>query len=306
MQSNLDIFNVDNDSVTHEDLKASAKVSTPALSIKENLTKPAVAPLSLNNTDNYRVCTMSHESLNTLENTEYNRCRLAPTYGDCLYLHLSDLRLALDAFKTDRQITVLDFGCGGSPYRALFPRADYRRADFADLTNLDYVIDADSRVTERSEHFDMILSTQVLEHVPDPTAYLSECHRLLKNGGLLLCSTHGIYEDHGCPYDFHRWTADGLRLALQNADFRIRSISKLTTGPRALMFLVENYRNAVTFPRSALVGLGWRLVCRAIDYGLARFHALCDSQFSRNRVVDAASPGHAIYVCLQVCAEKTN
>ena len=30
-------------------------------------------------------------------------------------------------------------------------------------------------------------------------------------------------------------------MAVQNANFRIRSISKLTTGPRALMFLVESY-----------------------------------------------------------------
>jgi len=248
---------------------------------------------------------MIHENLNTLENTEYNLARLTPTYRDCHYLVLSDLRLALDAFQTDQQMTVLDFGCGGSPYRALFPRADYRRADFVDLTNLDYVIGADSRVAEQSEHFDMILSTQVLEHVPDPAAYLRECHRLLKKDGLLLCSTHGSYEDHGCPYDFHRWTADGLQMAVQNADFRIRSISKLTSGPRALMFLVESYCSVVRFPRSSVGGLAWRLVRRAISHGRVGFHALCDRRFSQNRVVDAASPGHTIYIGLLVCAERS-
>ena len=248
---------------------------------------------------------MSHESLSTLESAEYNRCRLAPAHGDPHhYLHLSDLRLALDAFKTETQITVLDFGCGGSPYRALFPNADYRRADVVDVANLDYAIDAESRVMEQPEKFDLILSTQVLEHVPEPAAYLNECHRLLKKGGLLLCSTHGIFQDHGSPYDFHRWTADGLRKALENGDFRIRNILKLTTGPRALMFLVENYRNTVRFPRMSLVGLGWRLLRRAINYDLSGFHALCDKQFSLNRVVDAASLGHAFYVCLLVCAEK--
>jgi SAM-dependent methyltransferase len=249
---------------------------------------------------------MKHENLNTLEDTKYNRARFAPTCGDSShYLHLSDIRLALEPFKTEREIDILDFGCGGSPYRGLFPRAVYRRADFASLTNLDYVIDSDSGVSEQGERFDMILSTQVLEHVPNPGGYLKECNRLLKKGGVLLCTTHGTYEDHGCPFDFQRWTADGLRMLVQNANFKIRSVLKLTTGPRALMFLVENYCHTVKFSRRTAVGLGWRLVERAISRNRASFHSLCDRTFATNRVVHDEVPGHAIYLCIQICAEKT-
>ena len=58
----------------------------------------------------------------------------------------------------------------GSPYRSLFPNADYRRADFLRQEGdvLDYILDANSCVKEKDQTFDFILSTQVLEHVDDP------------------------------------------------------------------------------------------------------------------------------------------
>jgi len=57
---------------------------------------------------------------------------------------------------------------------------------------------------------DVVLSTQVLEHVVDPHAYLVECARLLRPGGSLVLTTHGIMYHHPDPEDYWRWTADGL------------------------------------------------------------------------------------------------
>ena len=147
--------------------------------------------------------------------------RLHPKRGRLDYLPLADLRMALEAFRTDRAITILDYGCGGSTYRSLFPNAIYKRADYLQdgVNRLDYVLSEDSRVKEADNKFDFILSTQVLEHVGSPTIYLAECFRLLKSGGTLYITTHGTFPDHACPYDFYRWTTDGLTRDIRCSGF---------------------------------------------------------------------------------------
>jgi 2-polyprenyl-6-hydroxyphenyl methylase/3-demethylubiquinone-9 3-methyltransferase len=39
------------------------------------------------------------------------------------------------------------------------------------------------------ERFDVVLNMEVVEHVPDPAAYLAACRALLRPGGLMICST---------------------------------------------------------------------------------------------------------------------
>jgi SAM-dependent methyltransferase len=176
---------------------------------------------------------------NVIQNEDYTQKRLNPSRGDADYIHLVDLLRALSSHETSKNLTMLDFGCGGSPYRSLFPNADYRRADFDAMADLNYVIGCNSRVDERDQTFDLILSTQVAEHVTSATDYFAECHRLLKPGGRLICTTHGIYPDHGCPYDFQRWTADGLKRDLETAGFSVAEMKKLTTNARALMYFLK-------------------------------------------------------------------
>jgi SAM-dependent methyltransferase len=62
----------------------------------------------------------------------------------------------------------------------------------------------------------IIISTQVLEHVPDPNAYLSEAKRLLKPDGLMILSTHGYWQEHPDPHDYWRWTSEGLMKLLRD------------------------------------------------------------------------------------------
>src|SRR5690242_7786990 len=86
-----------------------------------------------------------------IESKAYLRQRLEPMPGDPDYLHLRDLLRGLSSHQDSEALTVLDFGAGGSPYRSLFPNADYRRADFGEMSDLDYVIWNDSRVEEEDE-----------------------------------------------------------------------------------------------------------------------------------------------------------
>src|SRR6266567_642761 len=190
----------------------------------------------------------------TLEGDDYLRERLYPRASSYLYLHLVDLREALDFYRTSEKISILDYGCGGSPYRDLFPNSEYIRADFTPCEGLDLLLPADSSIPVSDNTFDMVLSTQVLEHVPESVNYVAECFRVLKPGGFLVLTTHGLFEDHGCPYDFQRWTADGLRLLLERAGFRIRGAKKLTCGPRALCFIINQWIWRLRAPKSSLFG----------------------------------------------------
>jgi SAM-dependent methyltransferase len=106
---------------------------------------------------------------------------------------------------------LVDFGCGGKPYEPLFaPLVErYLGVDNPALEP-DLPLADDGTVDLPDGSAGIVLSTQVLEHVPDPRMYLRECHRLLADGGLLLLSTHGVWPYHPTPADYWRWTGDGL------------------------------------------------------------------------------------------------
>ena len=139
---------------------------------------------------------------------------------------------------------VLDYGCAARPYRALFgPGIEYVGADLEGNSLADVPLNEDGSVPLPDAQFDLILSTQVLEHVADPELYVSECHRLLKPGGTLVITTHGIMYYHPDPVDYWRWTSAGLGRILEAAGLRsveIRGIMGL--APAA----VQLFQHATT------------------------------------------------------------
>lgn len=238
----------------------------------------------------------------------YLRERMMPEPGDLTYLHLADLRLALEKVRTELPLRLLDYGCGGSPYRSLFPNTDYNRADFLQKEGdaLDYILEQNSHVNEKDGAFDLILSTQVLEHVDDPLGYIQECYRLLKAGGKLYIATHGSYPDHGCPNDYHRWTADGLAQALSMVGFRICRLEKQTTGPRALFFQCDCLYQTLKgkAPRRTIFGMTLHIFVTLYPKVRPWLHKMCDQSFSENRVVTDHIETHTHYIVAACLAEK--
>ena len=101
-------------------------------------------------------------------------------------------------------LRILDIGCGGGLLSEPMARlgADIVGADAAERNipvarvhaersglNVDYRHTTAEALAEAGEQFDVILNMEVVEHVADPLAYLSACQRLLKPGGLHICST---------------------------------------------------------------------------------------------------------------------
>jgi SAM-dependent methyltransferase len=135
---------------------------------------------------------------------------------------------------------LIDFGCGDMPYRSLFKAyvGTYIGADLPDNPAADLPITVGHPLAVPNASVEYVLSSQVLEHVLDPTAYLQECWRILKPDGLLILSTHGHYQYHPHPTDLWRWTSAGLQKVITDQGFHIEEFRGLAgIGATSVSFL---------------------------------------------------------------------
>jgi ubiquinone/menaquinone biosynthesis C-methylase UbiE len=125
---------------------------------------------------------------------------------------------------------VLDVGAGSCPYRSHFHHCVYRTQDSAALSpeqlrdkhgygQINYVCSAtDIPVDDGS--FDVVLCTEVLEHVPEPARVVAELGRVLRPGGVLLLTAPLGSGLHQLPLHFYGgYTPFWYRKVLQEAGF---------------------------------------------------------------------------------------
>jgi SAM-dependent methyltransferase len=165
--------------------------------------------------------------------------RLNPSRSDVDYVHLTELRRCLEASASQvlakGKTKLLDFGCGRMPYRPVIEPlvGRYIGADLASNPLAEVWIDETTgRADLPDASADVIFSTQVLEHVPDPPGYLRESLRLLRPGGQMILTTHGYWVYHPTPTDFWRWTGAGLRKVIEDSGFEVETVNG-HVGPAA-------------------------------------------------------------------------
>lgn len=105
--------------------------------------------------------------------------------------------------------------------------------DITESSNPDFVADI-TRFNHqiKDEYFDVIMCTEVLEHVVDPFAAIRELRRLVKTGGYILFTTPLNARIHGPVPDCWRFTEFGLKILFR--DFEIVHFNKLDTKDRNL------------------------------------------------------------------------
>jgi len=101
-------------------------------------------------------------------------------------------------------LRVLDIGCGGGLLSEPMARlgADVVGVDAASRNIpvaqvhsqrsgliIDYRCTTAESLVKDNELFDVVLNMEVVEHVANPLTYLSACQKLLKVGGIMVCST---------------------------------------------------------------------------------------------------------------------
>ena len=163
--------------------------------------------------------------------------RLHPWLIDPEYLHLSSLKKAIKRFAPTCTGIVVDYGCGCKPYQSLFNHATrYIGIDFGIQGPDTFEPNPDGSIPLDADSADVMISTQVLEHIPNVQQYLNECVRVLRPNGRLLVSTHGIWPYHPGPHndDFYRWTGAGLRREIELAGLKVVAMHEECRGSLCL------------------------------------------------------------------------
>jgi len=134
------------------------------------------------------------------------------------------VKLALRHRQFKVRPVVIDIGCGEKPYADWFEGTEYFGLNYGTSgASPDIVGDAQC-IPIKSDCSDIVFSTQVIEHVPNPALMISEMHRILKTGGLIVLSGPFCWPLHEEPHDYYRFTVYGFRYLLSQAGFEVEDI----------------------------------------------------------------------------------
>lgn len=190
---------------------------------------------------------------------------------------------------------VLDVGCGLKPYYPFFADAaayvgvDVQENPHAELHG------AIEALPVEDDSFDVVLCTQVLEHVEDPGRAVRELHRVTAPGGRVLASTHGVMVWHPNPVDHWRWTHTGLeRLFRDNGTWAQLEVEPGAGTAASLALLVARFLHLL----AKRAGIAWaaRPLIAALNAGAAALDARVPS-------LRAKQPG-ALFANYHVVAVK--
>ena len=90
----------------------------------------------------------------------------------------------------------------------------------------------------KSNYYQNLVIFNVLEHLISPTKSLKELNRILKKGGLLIGSTPFLYQVHGAPNDYLRFTTDYLIYEFKKKNFKAIYVKELGYGPFLAAFSI--------------------------------------------------------------------
>lgn len=155
---------------------------------------------------------------------------------------------------------VLDIGAGGSNYHKFFPNRV--TLDVDEARKPDIVGDAQKLPFEDGS-FEMILCTEVLEHIPEPVLAISEMNRVLKSGGLLILSTRFVFPIHDAPGDYWRFTKYGLLKLFK--DWEILELVAEARSFKTLAILIQRMMFQINFKANKLVKIVFLLFISIIS-----------------------------------------
>jgi len=91
--------------------------------------------------------------------------------------------------------------------------------------------DLTKKLKIKSNKYNNILLFNVLEHLPEYKIALSQINRILKKKGKIIGSTPFIYQIHGAPKDYFRFTKEFFEFELKKQKFNNIKVQYLGNGP---------------------------------------------------------------------------
>ena len=168
---------------------------------------------------------------------------------------------------------LLDLGCGKAPllgYYAGFVDS----ATLVDWENslhenplLDLVADLNKPLQLGDESYDTVILSDVLEHIAEPQALLSEISRILRSDGSVLLLNVPFYcPIHEEPFDFYRFTRFSLARMCTAVGLEILDISPMGGVPEILTDITSKLLQHLP-----LVGQGLAALVQATGAWLTKF-----------------------------------
>jgi SAM-dependent methyltransferase len=117
--------------------------------------------------------------------------------------------------------------------------ASYVGVDLQSGPGVDEVCDAGDLVDRFGQYtFDLVISTELLEHVRDWRRVISNLKNVLRPGGTIVITTRSEgFGYHGFPYDF--WRFDVSDMEAMFSDFEIEKLEKDPEYPGVMMKAIK-------------------------------------------------------------------
>jgi len=128
-------------------------------------------------------------------------------------------------------------------------------------------LDLSKKLKIKSKTYDNILILNVLEHMNNHSLTFKEIKRIIKKNGNLFISTPFLYQVHGAPQDYFRFTKDYFFEKLKNNGFKKIKIKCLGYGPFVASFsIIHSYIKYLPLINHIIL-----LMCYLLDFILQLF-----------------------------------